>query len=124
MSWRTRTCGAPSCRAIAEQGKQHCAEHHDYAEDHEKQQKEKRWWSKWYATSQWSNLRKLVLGRDPICCWNEHGEACIKPSTIVDHIRPHRGDRSLWADLNNLQGLCAHHHGVKTAREDSFRAPV
>lgn len=123
MTWRCKTCKAPSCRTVAEQGKDFCAEHSDYAVVREKQQKARRWWSKWYATAQWSNLRKLVLGRDPVCMWDEDG-GCTKPSTIVDHKIPHRGDRSLWADLKNLQGLCAHHHGVKTAREDSFRAPV
>jgi 5-methylcytosine-specific restriction protein A len=123
MSWRTRTCGARSCRRVAEQGQQYCAEHKDYGVQREKQQKEKRWWSAWYSSSQWSNLRKLVLARDPICMWAEDG-GCIKPSTIVDHKIPHRGDRALWADLTNLQGLCHHHHAIKTAREDSWRNPA
>jgi 5-methylcytosine-specific restriction protein A len=123
MSWRTRTCGAPSCRKVAEQCSRYCEEHKDYDVQREKQQKQKRWWGKWYATAQWSNLRKLVLARDPLCMWPENG-GCTKPSTIADHKIPHRGDRSLWADMNNLQGLCAHHHGIKTAREDSFHSPV
>lgn len=118
MAWLTRTCGAPSCRALAERGARYCADHKDYESQRATVLKEKRWWSKWYKTAQWGNLRKLILHRDPICMWIENGEHCTKPSTIADHKLPHRGDRALWADLNNLQGLCAHHHGIKTARED------
>lgn len=39
-------------------------------------------------------------------------------ATVTDHIRPHRGDPTLfWADWNH-QSLCKTHHSSKTARED------
>jgi 5-methylcytosine-specific restriction protein A len=72
-----------------------------------------RWWGKWYDTAHWRNLRVRVLARDPIC------KMCSRAASIVaDHIKPHRGDWSLFCDLNNLQGLCASCHSIKTARED------
>lgn len=38
--------------------------------------------------------------------------------THVDHVRPHRGDWSLFMDSTNLQALCHSCHSRKTARED------
>ncbi|MFI5410153.1 HNH endonuclease signature motif containing protein [Kaistia sp. UC242_56] len=32
------------------------------------------------------------------------------PATVVDHIRPHRGDAELFWNADNWQSLCAHHH--------------
>jgi 5-methylcytosine-specific restriction protein A len=37
-------------------------------------------------------------------------------ATVVDHIRPHRGDRRLFWDRANWQGLCKRCHDAKTAR--------
>jgi 5-methylcytosine-specific restriction endonuclease McrA len=68
---------------------------------------------KWYGRAHWTNLRKLVLHRDPICC------ICRRAaSTEVDHIRAHRGDWTLFSDLKNLAGLCHECHSKKTAREN------
>jgi 5-methylcytosine-specific restriction protein A len=36
----------------------------------------------------------------------------------VDHIRPHRGEQSLFFDRANLQGLCKPCHDRKTTRHD------
>ena len=49
-------------------------------------------------------------------CWREEGRLVI--ATDVDHVIPHRGDERLMWDEKNWQGLCARHHGIKTARED------
>lgn len=40
-------------------------------------------------------------------------------ATVVDHIKPHRGDWGLFTDENNLQSLCEHHHGRKRWRNNS-----
>lgn len=34
------------------------------------------------------------------------------PSTLVDHIRPHRGDRALFWDRENWQSACEWHHNT------------
>lgn len=74
------------------------------------------WYWHWYNKAQWNGphgLRRVVLARDPIC------KICNRyPSTIADHIKPHRGVRSMFCDLDNLQGLCKPCHDTKTARED------
>ena len=39
-------------------------------------------------------------------------------AALVDHIVPHRGDRSLFWDRTNWQGLCqTHHSGAKQRQE-------
>jgi 5-methylcytosine-specific restriction protein A len=65
---------------------------------------------KWYYTKDWKLLRQLTLAKDPVCV-----QCKVAPSTLVDHVVPHRGDRALFFSLGNLQGLCARCHGQKTA---------
>ena len=45
-------------------------------------------------------------------------EGLVTPSTTVDHIVPHKGDRTLFWDRTNWQALCKPCHDSKTARED------
>ena len=68
----------------------------------------------WYDKAHWrKKLKPLVLARDPVC------KTCGRyPSTHADHIKPHKGDWTLFCDMANLQGLCASCHSKKTAGED------
>lgn len=61
----------------------------------------------------WDKARKAYLNKHPHCvaCW-ANGNAI--PASDLDHIIPHRGDRKLFWDRSNWQGLCAMHHGRKT----------
>lgn len=34
----------------------------------------------------------------------------ITPADVVDHIKPHKGDASLFWDEENVQSLCKRHH--------------
>ena len=47
-------------------------------------------------------------------------EGHITMATVVDHIKPHRGDKKLFWDRGNWQPLCEHHHNVKTMTEDRY----
>ena len=70
-------------------------------------------WRKWYDAAHWKRLRTLVLARDPIC------KKCNRyPSTVADHIKPHKGLWELFVALENLMGLCKPCHDIKTATED------
>lgn len=42
----------------------------------------------------------------------------LRAATVVDHIKPHKGDMEVFWDLSNWQGLCEPCHNKKTARED------
>lgn len=50
------------------------------------------------------------------CQWVENGVRCYNTATDVDHIRP--GDDH---SLPNLQGLCGHHHLIKTANDTNAK---
>lgn len=44
----------------------------------------------------------------------------IEPATVVDHIKPHKGDSQLFWDQDNWQSLCkTHHDSTKQAEEKS-----
>lgn len=42
----------------------------------------------------------------------------VPQATVVDHIRPHRGDQALFWDRTNWQALCAAHHSRDKQREE------
>ena len=54
-------------------------------------------------------------------CVKCYEEGHITMATVVDHIKPHRGDQKLFWDRSNWQPLCEHHHNVKTMTEDRFK---
>lgn len=64
-----------------------------------------------YMVASWRRLRLMVLRRNPFCTV----EGCDLVAVDVDHIKPvaEGGEDS----FDNLQGLCRHHHGVKTKWE-------
>ena len=73
----------------------------------------------WYSLPVWTDdLRPAQLLREPFCreC-AKHGERVR--ATVVDHVKPHRGDWALFVDTANHQSLCKHHHDQKTAREQA-----
>jgi 5-methylcytosine-specific restriction protein A len=43
-------------------------------------------------------------------------EKRVEPSTVIDHITPHRGDVELFWDMANWQAICKRCHDKKTAR--------
>ena len=67
---------------------------------------------------QWQKARVRYLKAHPLCvqCLKE-GHAVT--ATVVDHIRPHRGDPVLFWDEKNWQSLCKPCHDKKTWNEDN-----
>ena len=55
--------------------------------------------------------RLAYLREHPLCA------KCGRSATVLDHIRPHRGDPELYWNSENWQGLCLRCHGIKTAGE-------
>jgi 5-methylcytosine-specific restriction protein A len=62
-------------------------------------------------------LARKVKHEEPLCraCIQE-GKDFPEVTTQVDHITPLEQGGAPY-DRANLQGLCAHHHSVKTRRE-------
>lgn len=73
----------------------------------------------WYNLPIWTDrLRPDQLLAEPFC------RECARRgwrtrATVVDHIRPHRGDWALFTDTTNLQSLCKSCHDRKTAYEQA-----
>jgi 5-methylcytosine-specific restriction enzyme A len=75
--------------------------------------------SAFYSSRAWQRLRRLVLTKQPLCV------ECLSagqyvPATVCDHIVAIQDGGAAW-DESNLQGLCAHHHDAKSAREAAGR---
>ncbi|MGE3624052.1 MAG: HNH endonuclease [Bdellovibrionales bacterium] len=58
---------------------------------------------------QWRDLRADHLRKNPLCVFCQK-EGKVVVARIVDHIIPHKGNRTLLFDPTNLQSLCKHHH--------------
>jgi 5-methylcytosine-specific restriction protein A len=57
------------------------------------------------------------LIQNPLCVHCMKADR-ITASTVVDHIKPHKGNKVLFWDQTNWQALCSSCHGIKTARDD------
>lgn len=63
-------------------------------------------------TGTWEKARAAFLVKHPFC------RRCGLPAQVVDHIKPHRGDRELFWDRDNWQSLCTPcHSGAKQRQE-------
>lgn len=63
----------------------------------------------------WRAYRLGWLADSPFCVVCEAAGRIVLADT-VDHIRPHRGDQTLFWDPSNHQSLCKRCHDQKTAR--------
>ena len=67
--------------------------------------------------ARWRKARASYLGLHPLCAeCQRHGRAVA--ASVVDHIKPHKGNRKLFWDERNWQALCKRCHDAKTVRED------
>ncbi|MGE6740256.1 HNH endonuclease [Allorhizobium pseudoryzae] len=62
-------------------------------------------WRRWYSTKEWWKLRSSQIKTKPHCRFCAQS-GVFRAAEIVDHVKPHRGDRALFFDPNNLQSLC------------------
>ena len=71
----------------------------------------------------WRKASKAYLRRNPLCVYClQTGKS--KGARVVDHIVPHKGDRALFWDIDNWQGLCKRcHDSVKATEEARGYAP-
>lgn len=68
--------------------------------------------------SRWQKARLGFLRKHPLCAHCQ-AEGRVTAATVVDHIVPHKGDPVAFWDRTNWGPLCAPHHNLKTATEDS-----
>ena len=61
----------------------------------------------------WQSHRKSFLKSNPLCVkCNKVGQ--VTAATVVDHIKPHRGNNELFWNVKNWQALCKPCHDKKT----------
>ncbi|MGE3247968.1 MAG: HNH endonuclease [Beijerinckiaceae bacterium] len=65
--------------------------------------------------SKWREAREEFIRRNPVCAF------CGAPSTVVDHIEPHKGDLKLFWRRSNWQALCASCHNSRKQRIERSR---
>lgn len=123
-------CSYPGCHSPVPRGERYCECHKDAGEKRDaeakaraaKKREQRRVQQAGNSndrgyTYRWKKLRDRFIAQHPYC------EECFKQGKIVmatdiDHIVPHKGDRSLLYDERNLQALCHKCHSRKTATED------
>lgn len=105
-------CGYPGCPRLVPYGRHYC-------EQHETQHLSGRPGAgRRGYDRKWQKARLSYLRQHPycVCCMKE---VKMVEATVVDHIRPHRGDPVLFWDKNNWQSLCKPCHDKKTWNEDA-----
>ena len=70
-----------------------------------------------YACQRWRLLRVRILRDNPLCVYCEQAGR-ITAATVVDHIRPHRGNLDRFWDRDNLQPLCKTCHDSVAEQKD------
>ena len=117
----------PDCGQPSVQGGRYCAKHvtnntaATARRDFDKLRRANSPHRSWYGSAFWRNLKAQFFIHNPTnaqCAAIDQrtGQRCVLPATEVDHIIPHRGVWSVFADIKNLQGLCSSHHSKKTGR--------
>lgn len=107
-----RPCKHPGCAELTRDG--WCPRHKP-----KHQRRSSAEYHDWYLLPIWTDdLRPAQLLREPFC--RECARQGLRTrATVVDHIRPFRGDWVLFVDPANHRSLCKHHHDQKTAREQA-----
>lgn len=70
--------------------------------------------------SKWRTARNRFLKVNPLCVRCKEEGRLVK-ATVVDHIKPHRGDKKLFWNESNWQALCKRCHDKKTMTEDRYK---
>ena len=115
---KTKVCKKSGCGRAAVPGKDYCEKHlnSQQAQQSRKiftERRKSRQWHNLYQSAEWRRRSRDFLKRYPICF------ICGAPSTITDHIVPHRGDLSLFWNENNWQPMCQRCHSRKTMKENN-----
>ena len=67
----------------------------------------------------WQKARERYLANNPLCVYCQC-QGRVTEAAVVDHIEPHRGDKTLFWAQTNWQALCRPcHDSVKRAEETS-----
>lgn len=107
-----RRCLTLHCNAIAVD-KGRCTEH---KQDAGKRSERATEWHALYNCTAWRRYRLSYLADHPLCVdpFLDHGP--LVAATVVDHVKPHRGDYGMFWDGWNHQALCGPCNSKKAAK--------
>lgn len=71
-----------------------------------------------YNSQNWRNYRAMFLKANPLCVKCREVGA-LRPATVVDHVRPHKGNTDLFWSVDNHQALCKPCHDSAKAFEEN-----
>jgi 5-methylcytosine-specific restriction endonuclease McrA len=74
-------------------------------------------WQYLYNSRRWRRERRAHLAAEPLCRMCK-AQGYTTLATVVDHVKPHKGDEFLFWDPNNRQSLCKVCHDSAKAREE------
>jgi 5-methylcytosine-specific restriction protein A len=107
MPYRTKKqCARPGCFRSVKAGQRYCNIH----------RRANTYTQKMY-NYKWHKARTNYLIDHPLCILCQK-EGFIVSATVVDHIRPHKGNLNLFWDEKNWQPLCQTCHNKKTMKEN------
>lgn len=105
-------CKHPGCPELVPAGEKYCEKHKAMHPEEVRSAAGRGYDNKWRA------FRKRYLAVHPLCAeCLKHGR--FTKATVIDHIKPFRGDERLQYDPDNLQPLCKACHDRKTGKYDS-----
>jgi 5-methylcytosine-specific restriction protein A len=112
-----RPCRQPNCPHLSYDGSGYCQVHlrqHRQQIDRARGTAAQRGYD-----ARWQRYRREYLIEHPLCvnCLRANPPV-IREATVVDHIKPHKGDYKLFWSPSNHQALCKQCHNIKTASED------
>ena len=109
------SCAITTCPNLS--NNRYCDTHAHLAPKKQHDKKRKSSTQRGYDT-RWQKARRMYLNQHPLClaCQKEHRTTT---ATVVDHIKPHRGNQHLFWDVSNWQPLCKQCHDKKTMNERS-----
>jgi len=74
-------------------------------------------WQHLYKQRRWYSLRRAQLNGEPFCRFCTQ-IGITTEATVVDHVKPHKGDTDLFFDQANLQSLCKTCHDKHKKRQE------
>lgn len=99
-------CSKRGCSMKVPYGTKYCAEH-AYLERADQENSraffanyKRENYDSLYHSKEWREIVNAQLKAEPEC------EICHAPASEVHHVRPHRGNKDLFFDMNNLASLC------------------
>ena len=113
-----KPCARPGCPLLAVIGESYC-DKHKKADKKQKQVQDKKRGSscKRGYDRAWQQYRLRFLAVNSLCV-SCKTKGRYHSATVVDHIKPHKGNNTLFWDTSNHQAMCKTCHDRKTARED------